>query len=72
LFGSNDGGATWNEFYASSTNEPVGDSTTFIDEVFIGHYQDVRFRFNNGAAAQATLFAVNMALDASDRATTGV
>lgn len=69
---SNDGGTTWNEFYASTTNEPVGDSTTFSDEVFIGNYQDVRFRFNNGAAAQATLFAVNMSLDAKERATAGI
>jgi hypothetical protein len=64
---SNDGGTTWNEFYASTTNEPVGDSTTFTDEIFIGPYQDVRVKFNNGAAAQATLFAVNMTLDATER-----
>ncbi len=69
---SNDGGTTWNEFYASATNEPVGDSTTFTDEVFIGNFQDVRFKFNNGAAAQATLFAVNMSLDAYQRALSGV
>lgn len=69
---SNDGGTTWNEFYASATNEPVGDSTTFTDEVYIGNFQDVRFKFNNGALAQATLFAVNMALDAADRATSGI
>lgn len=64
---SNDGGTTWNEFYASSTNEPVGDGTTFTDEIFIGPYQDVRVRFNNGALAQASLFAVNMTLDDSER-----
>jgi hypothetical protein len=64
---SNDGGTTWNEFYASTTNEPVGDSTTFTDEIFIGPYQDVRVRFTNGAAAQATLFAVNQTLDATER-----
>jgi hypothetical protein len=64
---SNDGGVTWNEFYASSTNEPVGDSTTFIDEIFIGPFQDIRVLFNNGALAQASLFAVNMSLDASER-----
>ncbi len=64
---SNDGGTTWNEFYASSTNEPVGDSTTFTDEIFIGPYADIRVRFNNGALPQATLFAVNMTLDASER-----
>jgi len=69
---SNDGGTTWNNFYNSTTNEPVGDSTTFIDEVFIGPYMDVRFRFQNGAAAQATLFAVNMTLDASERTPAGV
>jgi hypothetical protein len=64
---SNDGGTTWNEFYSSTTNEPVGDSTTFTDEIFIGPYQDVRVKFNNGALAQATLFAVNMTLDATER-----
>jgi len=69
---SNDGGVTWNEFYASANNEPVGDSTTFTDEVFIGNFQDVRFKFNNGASAQATLFAVNMSLDAHQRALSGL
>jgi hypothetical protein len=64
---SNDGGTTWHEFYASDTNEPVGDSTTFTDEIFIGPYQDVRVKFNNGASAQATLFVVNQTLDASER-----
>jgi hypothetical protein len=64
---SNDGGTTWLEFYASDTNEPVGDSTTFTDEIFIGPYMDVRVKFNNGAAAQASLFAVNMTLDARER-----
>jgi hypothetical protein len=63
---SNDGGTTWNEFYASLTNEPIGDGTTFTDEIFIGPYQDVRVKFNNGASAQ-TSFLVNMTLDASDR-----
>lgn len=65
---SNDGGVTWNEFYASLTNEPVGDSTTYVDQIFIGPYQDVRVLFTNGALAQATLFAVNMSLDAEQRA----
>lgn len=63
---SNDGGSTWNEFYASAANEPVGDATTFIDEIFIGPYADVRVRFNNGALKQAT-FVCNMTLDASER-----
>lgn len=63
---SNDGGVTWNEFYASSTNEPVGDGTTYIDEIFIGPFQDIRVLFNNGASAQ-TAFLVNMSLDASER-----
>ena len=65
---SNDGGTTWNEFYASLTNEPVGDGTTFTDEIFIGPYMDVRVKFNNGANAQ-TSFLVNMSLDATERAT---
>lgn len=68
---SNDGGVTWHEFYASVTNEPVGDSTTFVDEIFIGPYQDVRVRFTNGASAQASLFVVNMSLDASERGSRG-
>lgn len=69
---SNNGGTTWNEFYASTTNEPVGDSTTFTDEIFIGPYQNVRVLFNNGTLAQATLFAVNMSLDAKERTSAGV
>ncbi len=64
---SNDGGTTWKEFYTSATNEPVGDGTTYIDEIFIGPFADVRVRFNNGANAQTT-FVVNMTLDASERA----
>lgn len=63
---SNDGGTTWNEFYASSANEPVGDGTTYIDEIFIGPFMDIRVLFNNGASAQ-TAFLVNMSLDASER-----
>jgi hypothetical protein len=63
---SNDGGTTWIEFYASASNEPIGDSTTHTDEIFIGPYKDVRVRFNNGANAQ-TSFTVNMSLDASER-----
>ncbi len=68
---SNDGGTTWKEFYASTTNEPVGDGTTFTDEIFIGPYQDIRVLFNNGALKQ-TSFAVNMTLDASERTAAGV
>ncbi len=68
---SNDGGVTWNSFYASLTNEPVGDSTTYVDEIFIGPYQDVRVLYTNGALAQASLFAVNMTLDASERTSVG-
>jgi len=68
---SADGGTTWNEFYASASNEPVGDSTTFSDEVYIGQFQDVRFRFNNGTLAQATKFDVAMALEGRDRASSG-
>lgn len=64
---SNDGGTTWLEFYASATNEPVGDGTTFTDEIFIGPYQDVRVLYTNGSGAQASLFAVNMTLDANER-----
>lgn len=62
---SNDG-TTWNEFYSSTTNEPVGDGTTFTDEIFIGPYANVRVRFNNGTLKQ-TSFVVNMTLDASER-----
>lgn len=68
---SNNGGTDWVEFYASTTNEPVGDSTTFTDEIFIGPYRDVRVKFNNGALRQ-TIFRVNMTLDASERTTAGV
>ena len=69
---SNDGGVSWNEFYASATNEPVGDSTTFTDEIFIGQFADVRVKFTNGTLAQATLFAVNMSLDARERSSAGL
>ena len=68
---SNDGGTTWKEFYASTTNEPVGDATTFTDEIFIGPYADLRVLFNNGAVKQGT-FVVNMTLDASERTSAGV
>ena len=67
-----DGGANWVEFYASTTNEPVGDSTTFTDEIFIGPYADVRVKFTNGALRQVSPFNVNMTLDASERTTSGV
>lgn len=69
---SADGGTTWNVFHTSASNEPVGDSTTFTDEVYIGNFMDVRFKFNNGASAQATKFDVAMALDAVQRATAGL
>jgi hypothetical protein len=69
---SNDGGTTWINFYTSPTDEPVGDSTNFRDEVAIEEYQDVRLRFTNGALKQATLFAVNVALVAKERATAGI
>ena len=68
---SNNGGTTWVEFYASTTNEPVGDSTTFTDEIFIGPYRDLRVLFNNGAVRQ-TVFHVNMSLDSSERTTSGI
>lgn len=68
---SNDGGTTWIEFYASTTNEPVGDSTTFTDEIFIGPYADLRVRYTNGTLKQ-TAFNVNMTLDASERVPSGV
>lgn len=63
---SQDGGTTWVEFYASIANEPVGDSTTFMDEIFIGPFRDLRVLFNNGTLRQ-TVFHVNMSLDASER-----
>lgn len=68
---SQNDGVTWVEFYASTTNEPVGDSTTFIDEIFIGPYRDVRVLFNNGTLRQAT-FHVNMTLDARERTSAGI
>jgi hypothetical protein len=68
---SNNGGTTWTEFYASTTNEPVGDGTTFTDEIFIGPYADLRVLFNNGAVKQGT-FLVNMTLDASERMPSGI
>lgn len=67
-----DGGVVWTTFYTSTTDEPVGDGTVFTDEVFIGHYEDVRFRFQNGAAAQATKFVVAQSIDDYQRGTAGV
>jgi hypothetical protein len=68
---SNNLGVTWVEFYASTTNEPVGDSTTFTDEIFIGPYRDLRVLYNNGTLRQ-TVFHVNMSLDSEDRTSAGV
>ena len=68
---SNNNGVTWNEFYSSTTNEPVGDDTTFRDEIAIGEFRDVRVLFNNGAIRQ-TGFVVNMSLDSGDRAPSGL
>lgn len=65
-------GTNWNVFYTSASNEPVGDSTTFVDEVFIGMFRNVRFKFNNGAAAQATKFDVAMSLDGAERGTAAI
>lgn len=67
---SMDGGTTWINFYTSATNTPTG-GTTFIDEAFIGMYQDVRLRFTNGAVKQ-TVFAVNLTLDAKSRDTAAI
>ncbi len=60
-------GIVWHEFYASTSNEPVGDSTTFTDEIFIGPYANIRVKFTNGAAKQVAPFVVNQTLDASER-----
>lgn len=68
---SNDNGTTWKEFYSSTTNEPVGDSTTYRDEIAIGEFRDLRVLFNNGALRQ-TSFVVNMSLDAAERAPSGI
>ncbi len=56
---SNDGGATWVEFYDSGAiaNATVGD-----DEVYVGMFKDVRFLFTP-SAADATLLNINMALN---------
>lgn len=68
---SNNNGTTWNEFYASAANEPVGDDTTYRDEIPIGEFRDVRVLFNNGALRQ-TGFVVNMSIDAAERAASGL
>lgn len=68
---SNDKGVTWNEFYASAANQPIaGAGATFIDEVFIGPFKDVRFLFINGPLPQTT-FIVNMSLDGANRSVSG-
>jgi hypothetical protein len=66
-----DGGTTWVNFYTSASNEPVGDSSTFIDEIYVGMFQDIRIKFNNGAAAQ-TSFSVAMSITGGERSTAGI
>lgn len=68
---STDGGTTWTNFYTSIVNEPIGDGTSFIDEVYIGMFQDVRFKFVNGAAAQ-TSFKVAMSISGAERSSAGI
>ncbi len=69
---SNNRGVTWNEFYASDTNEPIGDSTTYRDEIAIGEFADIRVLYNNGLVKQTTGFTVNMTLDANERVASGL
>lgn len=66
-----DGGITWTLYYQSTTNEPVGDGTTFMDEVFVGMFYDVKFEFVNGASSQ-TSFKVSMSLDAQTRSSAAI
>ena len=67
---SEDGGTTWINFYTSATNTPTG-GTTFVDEIFIGQYLDVRLRFTNGSVKQ-TVFKCPLTLDAKARDTAGI
>lgn len=55
---SHDGGTTWTTFYTSAA---LANNVTTVDEVYVGVYSDVRFRYTNGASAQ-TVFRVNMSL----------
>lgn len=57
---SNDKGATWTQFYTSGT---LNDDVVNEDEVYLGMFKDVRFRFTvTNATEDSTVFNVNLAL----------
>jgi len=57
---SDNGGSTWNTFYTSAT---FNDDVVNDDEVYVGHYKDVRFRFTvTNATEDTNAFSANLAL----------
>lgn len=71
---STDGGTTWVTFYTSDT---FNDDVVNTDEVYVGLYKDVRFRFTvTDSTEDATSFEANLALQcaksSSKTATTDV
>ncbi len=60
---SDDKGTTWRTFYSKTVSDAVtATPLTTEDEVYIGMYRDVRFRWTNAGEAP-TVFQVNMALN---------
>lgn len=58
---SNDKGLTWTQFY---TTAALNDDIVNEDEVYVGMFKDVRFRFTVTVATEAaTVFNVNLALN---------
>lgn len=58
---SNDKGVTWTTFYTSTT---LNDDVVNEDEVYVGMFKDVRFRFTvTNATEDSNLFSVNLALN---------
>jgi hypothetical protein len=58
---SDDGGATWETFYASPT---LTAALVQEDEVYVGMYKDVRFRFLvTNETEDTNYFSVNLALN---------
>lgn len=58
---SNDKGTNWTQFYTSGT---LNDDVVNEDEVYVGMFKDVRFRFTvTNATEDSTVFNVNLALN---------
>lgn len=68
---STDKGATWSTFYtATSADGTASSPANNADEIYVGEYTDVRFKFTNATEAP-TVFRVALAL-ASEKSTSKV